>query len=410
MYKKYLTRHLMAMFFTALLIVSFNQPSSFAQMSKTPLTGSDAALMEPIVPFEMPENYPEDIVEYFEEYSFPRSYIVIDDETNRVLAQREANTPYPIASMSKVISTYMAYKAIDEGKISMDTKVKIPKAIEEGISSDPDLSNVGLVAGQEYTVKDLIYGIMLQSGNDATSALMWEIYGNEELAVQAIKDQLAEWGITNIQFYQTSGAPNQYLPENMWIPGSTEMSENFMSATDVALMAQHLVHDYPEVLEVTSAPQYTFAEGTEYERILINPNELLPGRQYGRENVTGVKSGFTDAAGRNFVATTTENGRKMTVVVMGLFDETSDTYWEIATLLEKLNEHPDLYKNEKLPVAKHPSDAELAAIAEKEAEEKSKAEETNQTKPKKQDLQERYPNNRDNIITQAFDNLFSIFE
>lgn len=410
MFNKLNHKHILTMLFSIILILSNNTSVIFAQMSKTPKTGADAVLMEPIVPFDMPENYPDDITTYFEEYSFPRSYIVIDDETNRVLAQREANTPYPIASMSKVISTYMAYKAIDEGKIAMDTKIEIPQAIEDGISSDPDLSNVGLVAGREYTVKDLLYGILLQSGNDATSALMWEIYGNEELAVQAIKDQLAEWGITNIQFYQTSGAPNQYLPESMWIPGSTEMSENYMSATDVALMAQHLVNDYPEVLEITSTPEYTFAQETDDERLLINPNDLLPGRQYGRENVTGLKSGFTNAAGRNFVATTTEEGRKLIVVVMGLFDDTSNSYWEIATLLEKLNEHPDLYKNDQLPVAKHPSEAELAAIAEKEAEEKRKAEEANQDHPEKQDLQEKYPNKRDNFVTKAFDSLFNIFE
>ena len=402
-------KRLAALFMSVTLCISASTPGAFAQMSKTPKTGADAVLMEPAVDFKMPDNYPEDINKYFEEFSFPRSFVVIDDETNRVIAQRDANTPYPIASMSKVISTYMAYKAIYEGKITMDTMVKIPQEIEDGISSDPDLSNVGLIGGQEYSVKDLIHGIMLQSGNDATSALMWEIYGNEELAVQAIKDQLAEWGITNIQFYQTSGAPNQYLPEEMWIPGSSELSENYMSATDVALMAQHLVDDYPEVLEVTSTPEYTFAAGTDQEKLLINPNDLLPGRPYGRENVKGLKSGFTQAAGKNFVATSTENGRKIIVVVMGLFDETSNVYWEIATLLDKLNETPDLYKNDKLPIAKHPSESELAAIAEKEAEAKKKAEQSKAANPKKQNLENTYPNKRDNMITNIFNSLFGVF-
>lgn len=392
-----------------LLIISvfllITQPGLYAaaQTTKTPKMPGSSAYMKPVDPIKMPDDYPQDLLNWFKKNMDARSYIVMDMETNRILAQQEGNTPYPIASMSKLAAVYLVYKAIDEGKLTMDTPITIPQEVADNISANPELSNVGLVGGEKYPVKDLLYGVLLASGNDATSALMWNLYGNEELAVNAIKEQLAQWGITNIQFYQSSGAPNQYLPESMWVPGSSSSSENYMSAEDVALMAQHLVTDYPQVLDITSSPQYTFMAGTQYETVLNNPNLLLPGQEYGREHVTGLKSGYTDLAGRNFVATSTESGRKVIAVAMGVFGEGMNSYWEIEILLDALNGYPELYKNNNLPLAKEITPEEEAAQEAKEAEETKKN--NNKNNQDSKDTK----NLRDNPLTNTMDNLFGIF-
>lgn len=385
----------------SLFMMNYSGFTAFAQVSKTPYIGSNAQIMQPIEPFKMPDDYPKDLSQWYKDNMDARSYVVMDQETNKILAEKEGTTPYPIASMSKVIAIYLVYKAIDEGKLSMDSEITIPQEIADNISANPDLSNAGLVAGEKYTVKDLIYGVMLLSGNDATSALMWEIYGNEELAVNAIKEQLAQWGITNIQFYQTSGAPNEELPESMWVPGSSATSENYMSAADVALMAKHVIEDYPQILEVTSTEQYVFKEGTELETVITNPNQLLPGGEYGREGITGLKSGYTDAAGRNFVATSTENGRKVIAVAMGTFGEGMSSYWEIEILLDALLDYPDLYKSDKLPVYDTNSLKEL--LAQKEKEQAAKTEE------KQEKTFKDYENKRENPLTNFIKNIFSVF-
>ena len=92
------------------------------------------------------------------------------------------------------MSVYLTYKAIEEGKIKLDDKIKTPESIVRDFTDNAELSNAGLVTDAEYTVQDLLYGIMLASGNDATTLLMSHIYGSEQEAVAAIRRQLDEWG------------------------------------------------------------------------------------------------------------------------------------------------------------------------------------------------------------------------
>ena len=119
--------------------------------------------------FTMPSGYPEELNSLTED---TRSYVVIDQDTHKVLMEREGNKPYPIASMSKIMSVYLTYKAIEEGKIKLDDKIKTPESIVRDFTDNAELSNAGLVTDAEYTVQDLLYGIMLASGNDATTLLM----------------------------------------------------------------------------------------------------------------------------------------------------------------------------------------------------------------------------------------------
>ena len=283
----------------------------------------------------------------------------------------------------------------------MDQEITIDQKIYDLFTANHNLSNVGLVAGESYTVEDLLNAVLLASGNDATSALMWEIYGNEETAVKAMSDLLHSWGITNFELVTVSGTPNEELPEEVWIPGSNESSENTLSAADIALVGQHLVTDYPQVTDITNADTYQFKAGTDLEMTLSNPNLLRSGYQFGRPGITGLKSGFTDEAGKCFIATGSENDRPIVAVAMGVFPDPNrpdldmSSYWEIQILLDKLAEYPDLYQNDKLPNNLPKNQVE------EEKEEKSSGEGS--------DSEKHLENKRDNGLTKAMRDLFSIF-
>lgn len=390
----------------SVLSVGLTASAQVENITKIPNLSKDMQEITQYEAIETPENYPQELLDWYASNIDARSYVVVDTETNKILAQQEANVPYPIASMSKVMAMYMVYKAIDEGKLALDTKITIPQEIEDYFSFNPEMSAVGLYAGEEYSVEDLIHGVMFLSGNDATSALLWEIYGSEQAAVQAIRVQLTDWGFTNFEFYTVSGIPNLYLPEELWIEGSNENSENKMSAADVALMSQYVVETYPALLDITSKYEYVFAEGTENEQVFYTTNLLLDGQAYGREGITGLKSGMTDAAGLNFVSTSTENGRKVIAVVMGLFDREDGlevtTYWETEILLDALLDYPDLYQLEGLASNKHLTREEREAELAKLSEEKAQAELAEQGIE--------LENRRDSPVTNFMRNLFNIFQ
>lgn len=385
------------------LSLGFSPLTASAQLSKVPVLNGEMPVIPEQDPFVLPDDYPQELIDHFEQNIDARSYIVIDAETNRVLAEGQGNTRYPIASMSKIAAMYLIYQAIDEGKIKLTDKISIPQEIEDQMSFNFNMSAMGLYADTQYTVEELMYGIMLLSGNDATSALMWHLYGNEQEAVKAIRDLLSSWGITNFEFYTTSGIPNQYIPDSWWIEGSNSTSENQMTAADVAFMAQKIITDYPEILEISSATTYTAQEGTDREVVMYNPNELLPGAAYGREGITGLKSGTTDAAGKNFVATGEENGRSIIAVAMGVFDTaemTMSSYWEIEILLNKLSEFPDLYQNENLPT-NIPQPVEVV-------EETTLAPEESENQVSQSSLPTE--NRRDNPLTNFMKGIFDIFK
>lgn len=390
----------------SVLSVGVTASAQVENITKIPNLSKDIQEITQYEAIETPENYPQELLDWYASNIDARSYVVVDTETNKILAQQEANVPYPIASMSKVMAMYMVYKAIDEGKLALDTKITIPQEIEDYFSFNPEMSAVGLYAGEEYSVEDLIHGVMFLSGNDATSALLWEIYGSEQAAVQAIRVQLTDWGFTNFEFYTVSGIPNLYLPEELWIEGSNENSENKMSAADVALMSQYVVETYPALLDITSKYEYVFAEGTDNEQVFYTTNLLLDGQAYGREGITGLKSGMTDAAGRNFVSTSTENGRKVIAVVMGLFDREDGlavtTYWETEILLDALLDYPDLYQLEGLASNKH------LTREEREAELAKLSEENAQAELAEQGIE--LENRRDSPVTNFMRNLFNIFQ
>ena len=123
----------------SVLSVGVTASAQVENITKIPNLSKDIQEITQYEAIETPENYPQELLDWYASNIDARSYVVVDTETNKILAQQEANVPYPIASMSKVMAMYMVYKAIDEGKLALDTKITIPQEIEDYFSFNPEM-------------------------------------------------------------------------------------------------------------------------------------------------------------------------------------------------------------------------------------------------------------------------------
>ena len=235
--------------------------------------------------------------------------IAIESTTGKVLYEKDATTPDGVASMTKILTAYMVYKAIDQGKITWDTEVDISD-YPFNLTVDSEVSNVPLDF-RKYTVKQLLDATLISSANSAAIALAEKISGTESAFVDTMKAQLKKWGITDAKLYNASGLNNKYLGDNRY-PGSKPDDENTMSALDVAIIADHLIKDYPQVLDITKQGAVDF----EGDNKLTTHNYMLEGQDNYREGVDGLKTGTTELAGASFVAHSNENGMSLITVVM----------------------------------------------------------------------------------------------
>lgn len=234
--------------------------------------------------------------------------IAVEATTGKVLYEKDATTPAGIASMTKILTVYLTYKENDKGNLSWDTKVPISDYAYD-LTANSDASNVPMEA-REYTVEQLVNAAMVASANSAAIALAEQIGGSESNFVDMMKAQLNEWGITDAKLVNASGLNNSYLGDNIY-PGSSSTDENMLSARDIAIIARHLITEYPDVLKISSQTTADFDGST-----MNTYNYMLKDMPYERDGVDGLKTGTTELAGASFVATSTENGMRIISVVM----------------------------------------------------------------------------------------------
>ncbi|SIS15038.1 D-alanyl-D-alanine carboxypeptidase family protein [Peribacillus simplex] len=235
--------------------------------------------------------------------------IIIDGETGQIVYEKNADKVLGIASMSKMMTEYIIMESIENGKISWDQKVKINKYVHD-LSKAPNLSNVGLTEGEDYTVKELYQAMAVYSGNAATVALAQLVSGSEKSFVKLMNEKAKELGLKHHKFVNASGLNNSDLLGQY--PSGNEDSENIMTAKDTALLAYRLINDYPEVLKIASIPKLKFRDGKEYP----NFNWMLPGLIFEYKGVDGLKTGSTDFAGYGHTGTVIRDGQRYITVVM----------------------------------------------------------------------------------------------
>lgn len=244
--------------------------------------------------------------------------ILIDANTGKILYEENADTPLGIASMTKMMTEYLLFEALEEGKITWEQEYKVNDYTYK-ISQDGRLSNVPLRADGTYTIKELYEALAIYSANAATIAIAETIAGTESEFIKMMNAKAEELGLEDYKIVNSTGLNNADL-QGMHPTGTGEDDENVMPAKSVAKLAYHLIHDYPEVLDTTKITTKIFREGTDDATKMDNWNFMLPGFVYEYEGVDGLKTGTTNFAGHSFTGTAKRGDQRLIAVVMKAVD------------------------------------------------------------------------------------------
>ena len=244
--------------------------------------------------------------------------ILIDANSGKILYEENADAPLGIASMTKMMTEYILFEAIEEKKITWDQEYQMTNYTYV-ISQDRRLSNVPLREDGSYTIRELYEALSIYSANAATIAIAETIAGTEKEFLKLMDAKAKELGLQDYKFVNSTGLNNSYL-QGMHPEGTGVDDENIMPAKSVAKLAYHLLHDYPEVLETTKVGVKIFREGTSDAIEMRNWNSMLPGFIYEYEGVDGLKTGTTEFAGHSFTGTAERNGQRLIAVVMNAVD------------------------------------------------------------------------------------------
>ncbi|OCA90990.1 D-alanyl-D-alanine carboxypeptidase [Bacillus sp. FJAT-27225] len=221
-----------------------------------------------------------------------KSAILIERDTGTVLYEKNSNEQLPPASMTKIMTMLLIMEALDEGKLDINEKVR---ASEYAASMGG--SQIFLEVGEEMTTKELLKGIAIGSGNDASVAMAERIGGSEEAFVGMMNKKAKELGLKNTVFKNTTGLPAQ---------GHTS------TAHDMGIMAKELLK-YEDITKYTGMYEAYLREDTDKKFWLVNTNKLV--RFY--PGVDGLKTGFTSEAKYCLTATAQKNGMRVIAVVFG---------------------------------------------------------------------------------------------
>ncbi|MGG1657809.1 D-alanyl-D-alanine carboxypeptidase family protein [Brevibacillus sp. NRS-1366] len=258
-----------------------------------------------------------------------KSAILLEASTGKILYSVNPDAPLPPASMSKMMAEYLVQEALKQKKISWDEKVAVSEYAFY-VAKISDTSGVYLNAGESFTVRELYNAMAIVSANDATVLLAEKIAGSEANFVQMMNKKAAEFGMKNTSFVTSSGLPaNELGPYSV----KTDQVENLMSARDSAILARNLIRDFPEALEVSKIPRFTFRPGSKNELKMANNNWMLPDLPNYYPGVDGVKTGYTDAAGYCFTGTAVRDNMRLISVVMGA-DSKTKRFVETKKLLD----------------------------------------------------------------------------
>ena len=219
-------------------------------------------------------------------------YLLIDATNGEVLVEHNADQPLPPASLTKMMTAYIAEREIAEGRISFDDKVPVSiKAWKTGGS------RMFIREGTEVRLEDLLRGIVIQSGNDASVAVAEYIAGSEDVFADVMNQTAVSLGMTNTQFKNSTGLPQE---------------EHYTTAKDLGILAARTIADFPETYAIYREKNFTYSGIKQ-----ANRNNLL----FRDPSVDGLKTGHTEEAGYCLVASAERDGFRLISVVMGTASE-----------------------------------------------------------------------------------------
>lgn len=259
------------------------------------------------------------------------SAIIVDVNTGKILYAKDENEALPPASMTKMMTEYIVLEKIEEGEIDWNTTTQISD-YAYSISANNSFSGVGLTQNKDYTVLELYEAMAINSDNATTIALAELIAGSEGDFVKMMNAKAEEMNLSEFKFVNSTGLDNKSLDGNH--PEGTKADDtNLLSARSAALLAYHLVTDYPEVLDISSIPETEFDGQTIQNWNWMLPHDATYLKQYYFEGVDGLKTGHTNLAGFTFTSTAKQKDRRLITVVMKTASE-DERFKETAKLLD----------------------------------------------------------------------------
>jgi len=219
-----------------------------------------------------------------------KGYILIDHATGDVIAESNPDEILEPASLTKLMTAYTVFKALGDGQVNLDDEVRVSERAwgTEG-------SRTFIELGTAVSVEDLLQGMIVQSGNDASVALAEHVAGTEEVFADLMNFYADQLGMESSSFRNSTGLPDP---------------DHYMTARDAATIARAIITEFPEYYMWYSQRQFTYNEIEQFNR-----NSLL----WRDESVDGLKTGYTEAAGYCLVTSAERSGMRLVSVVMGSY-------------------------------------------------------------------------------------------
>ena len=249
----------------------------------------------------------------FAKDSSAKAMAVVEKSTGRLLYSDNENERLPMASTTKIITAIYVIEHVDD----LDQTYEIPRQ-----ATKIEGTSIGLKEGEHLTIRELLYGLMLRSGNDSAVALAIYTSGSEEQYVADVNAYLAAKGFKNTHLANPHGLPNK---------------EHYTTAHDLALITAYALKN-PTFSEIVATKKKQIANelGSKYSRSLVNKNKLLSSYEFA----DGVKTGYTRAAGRCFVGSATKDGMQVVCVLLN----DGPMFEDCQKLLDKAFKEFKLYK------------------------------------------------------------------
>ncbi|MCF3972408.1 D-alanyl-D-alanine carboxypeptidase family protein [Paracoccus salsus] len=222
---------------------------------------------------------------------------VYDVATGTVLMEKNADQLVPPASMSKLMTVYMLFEALQEGRVQMDTQLPVSTKARQMTGSTMFLNEL-----DRPTVDELIKGIIVLSGNDACVVVAEGLSGTEEAFSRQMTERGKELGLTNSTFANASGWPDP---------------RHRMTAHDLGILSLHLIEDFPELYKNFAMTEFRFDDRAPANRFNRNP---LLSLGIGAD---GLKTGHTEEAGYGLAGSAVQDGRRVIFVITGLPSSTA---------------------------------------------------------------------------------------
>ncbi|MDR9826074.1 D-alanyl-D-alanine carboxypeptidase family protein [Vibrio sp. FNV 38] len=221
-----------------------------------------------------------------------KGYVLMDYKSGEVLVEHNANTPLNPASLTKLMTAYVAGQEMNAGNISANDSVLISE--NAWAKKFPDSSKMFIEVGTQVNMMDLYRGLIVQSGNDASVAIAEHVAGSADAFVMLMNSWAAQLGLANTSFSNPHGLDSENL---------------YSTPYDIAKLGQAIIRDLPDIYPLYSERSFQYNGITQYNR-----NGLLRDRSI---NVDGMKTGYTSGAGYSLASSATQGDMRLIAVVMG---------------------------------------------------------------------------------------------